>query len=84
MGVEIASEGKMRIETKHYTSEDNLKAEYIPFTFPLKEDNTVEIRHRPMAYIVNLWAKIEELLNENDNESTGYITITCFFMRFIT
>ncbi len=68
MGVEIASEGKMRKEAKLYTSEDNLKAEYTPFTFPLKDSN---IHHKPMVYVLNLWAKIEELLNENDNESVG-------------
>ncbi len=55
MGVEIASEAKMRKEAKLYTSEDNLKAEYAPFTFPLKDSNTGTIDHKPMAYVVNLY-----------------------------
>ncbi len=61
----------MRKEAKLYTSEDNLKAEYTPFSFLLKESNTIEIHNKPMVYVLNLWAKIEELLNENDNESAG-------------
>lgn len=71
MGVEIASEAKMRKEAKLYTSEENLQADYVPFTFPLKDNNTIEIHNEPMVYVGNLWAKIVELLNENDNEITG-------------
>lgn len=71
MGIEIASEAKMRKEAKFYTSEDNLKAEHVPFTFLQKDSNTIEIHHTPMVYVVNLWAKIEELLNETDNDYTG-------------
>lgn len=47
--------GRDRKEAKLYTSEDNLKAEYAPFTFPLKDSNTGTIDHKPMAYVVNLY-----------------------------
>lgn len=70
----IASEGKMRAEARQYISGDNLRTELTPFTFSLREknSNTIEIRNVPMAYVVDLWRKIEDMLISNDNESTGY------------
>ena len=41
---------------------DNLKAEAVPLSFRLK-DGGEEIRPAPMAYIPNLWQKIEDMLN---------------------
>ncbi len=72
MGVEISSEAKMRKEAKLYTSDSNLKVEYTPLTFLTRDGtNSIEVHNAPMAYVINLWAKIQELLEENDNENTG-------------
>ncbi len=69
----MACESKMRAEAKVFTSSDNLKTEYTPFTFALKDgQRTIEIRNVPMAYILDLWKKISEMLDMNDNETTGY------------
>lgn len=68
----MASESKMRAEAKMFTSDDNFRTEYTPFTFALKDgNNSIEIRNVPMAYIVDLWNKISDMLNMNDNEATG-------------
>ncbi len=69
----------MRAEAKQYISGDNLRTELTPFTFSLKGQNvnTIEVRNVPMAYVVDLWKKIEEMLISNDNESTGYIIFMC-------
>ncbi len=67
----IASEGKMRAEAKQYISGDNLRTELTPFTF-LTKDKHLEVRNVPMAFLVDLWRKIEDMLIFNDNESTGY------------
>lgn len=68
----MACESKMRAQASVFTSGENLKTEYTPFTFALKDGNsTVEIRNVRMAYIIDLWAKISEVLNMNDNEATG-------------
>ena len=53
----IASEGKMRAEAKEYISGDNLRAELTPFTF--SKDKHLEVRNVPIAYLVELWKKIE-------------------------
>ncbi len=69
----IASEGKMRAEAKEYISDDNLRTELTPFTF--SKDKQLEIRNvpRPMAYLVELRRKSEDMLILSDNENTGYI-----------
>ena len=64
----------MRAKARQLISVENLKAEYTPFTFPLKDGHsTTEIRNVPMAYIVDLWTKIEDMLTLNDNSTTGYV-----------
>ncbi len=70
-GVEIASEKKMRAESEQYIGE-NLCTELTPFTFPVHDGhNTIEIRNVPMAYVKDLWQKIEDMLSMNDNDITG-------------
>ena len=58
------------------TSEDilgeNLEALTAPLTFRL-QDGGEEIHPAPMAFVPNLWVKIEELLNHNDDREQGYI-----------
>jgi hypothetical protein len=44
---------------------DNLEAEAVPFTFPLKSWGE-EVRAAPMAYVPNLVAKVFELLESNE------------------
>ena len=57
-----------------FTSGENLKAEYTPFTFPLKDGhNTTDIRNVPMVFIVDMWAKIEDMLTLKNNSTTGYV-----------
>ncbi len=69
----MACESKMRAEASAFTSSDNLKTEYTPFTFAIKDGNsTIEIRNVPMAYVIDLWRKISEVLDMNDDEATGY------------
>ena len=71
-GVAIAGEKKMRAVSNQIVGE-NLKAEAVPLSFRLK-DGGEEIRPAPMAYIPNLWQKIEDMLNESDNNITEYVT----------
>ena len=59
---------KMRAEAKEYISGDNLRTELTPFTF--SKDKQLEIRYVPMAYLVELWRKIEDMLILSDK---GYI-----------
>ncbi len=38
--------------------------ELTPFTFPVHDGhNTIEIRNVPMAYVKDLWQKIEDMLS---------------------
>ncbi len=66
--VKLASEKKMRAEANSLASVDNLKSQLVPFTFPLKDGrHTVEIKNVPMCYTPNLWEKVENMLNCNDD-----------------
>ena len=66
--VKIASEKKMRAEGNSLAGVDNLKSELVPFTFPLRDGrHTVEIKNVPMCYTPNLWEKVENMLNFNDD-----------------
>ncbi len=68
----IASEKRMR-EQANYTSGDNLHTELTPFIFKLRDNHgTTELHNVPMAYVVDLWRKVEDMLILNDNDSTGY------------
>ena len=65
--VKLASEKDMRAESSALVGQ-NLKATLTPFTFPLKDSrHTVEIRNVPMSYTPDLWQKIEDMLNANDD-----------------
>ena len=70
-GIAIAGEKKMRAISAQVVGE-NLMAEAVPLTFHLK-DGGEEILSAPMAYIPNLWKKVEDMLNESDNSITGYV-----------
>ena len=50
----------MRKEAKQFTG-DNLMA---PFSFKHKDDGEF-IKKAPMAYVPNLWDKVETLLDQN-------------------
>ncbi len=71
--VKLASEKKMRAEANSLAGVENLKCEYIPFTFPLKDGrHTVDIKNVPMCYTPNLWEKIESMLCFNDDAERRY------------
>ena len=68
----IASEKKMRQEAAHLLGPgDNHRTEWTPFSFPMKDSSGEEIKNAPMSYILDLWEKIEEMLNANDDEDKG-------------
>ncbi len=49
--VKIASEKKMRAEADSLAGVENLRAELVPFTFPLRDRrHTVEIKNVPMCF----------------------------------
>ena len=73
-GVGIASEKRMRKEAAALVG-DNLAAELVPFSFPHKDGGEV-IHNAPYAYIPNLWEKIEDLLEQNSDDSRGYVPLT--------
>ena len=61
----------MRAETRQYIGE-NLKAELAPFSFSLKDGhNSVEIRSKAICFAPDLWSKIQEMFDLNDNNQTG-------------
>ena len=60
----------MRSEAKELIG-DNICAEMVPFSFNHK-DGGEEIRPAPMAYIPNLWEKIEDLLEQNNDNNKKY------------
>ena len=65
--VKLASEKEMRAQSTALIG-DNLKSKLAPFTFPLKDGrHTVEIRNVPMAFTPNLWKKVEDMLDANDD-----------------
>jgi len=35
----------------------------------------MEIRNEAMAYVIDLWKKIVDMLEMNDNEATGFVAI---------
>ncbi len=65
----IASEKRMRDEAANYTSGDNLHTELTPFILKLRDNHGTTV---PMACVVDLWRKVEDMLILNDNDSTGY------------
>ena len=71
--VEIGSEPKMRKEATALLGND-LIAESVPFSFPQK-DGGEEIKPAALVYVPNLWRKIEDLLEQNEDRERGYIHI---------
>ena len=65
-GVSIAPEGKMRNEAKELI-DDDICSEMVPFSFSHK-DGGEEIKPAAMAYIPNLWKKIEDVLERNNDD----------------
>ena len=68
--VEIGSEPKMRKEATALLG-DNLVAELVPLSFPHK-DGGEEIKPAALVYAPNLWQKIEDLIEQNDDKERGY------------
>ena len=69
-GISIAPEGKMRSEANELVG-DNICAEMVPFSFSHK-DGGEEIKPAAMAYIPNLWERIKDLLEQNNDNSKKY------------
>ena len=49
---------------------DDVMSELVPFSFSHKDGGEV-IKAAAMAYIPNLWAKIQDLLEANDDSNRG-------------
>lgn len=69
-GLDIASEKKMRKEAKQLVG-DNLRSEMVPFTFKHRDGGEI-IKEAAMAYVPNLWLKIEDLLNQSSDKTKRY------------
>lgn len=65
----------MRQEAKELVGED-VCSELVPFSFNHKDGGEV-IKPAAMAYISNLWEKIQGLLEANDDHSKGYSSVIC-------
>ena len=69
-GISIAAEGKMRQEARELVG-DEVHSELVPFSFSHKDGGEV-IKSAAMAYITDVWGKIQDLLEKNDENHTGY------------
>ena len=66
-GITLASERRMRKEASDLVG-DNLEAELAdPMSFTHKDGGEV-IRNAPLAYVPNLWEKIQDLLEQNSDD----------------
>ncbi len=62
----IASENVMRKRAKEVIG-DGAMVDKVALTFPLKDDKGgEEVLMKPFGYILDLWKKVEELLEENE------------------
>ena len=68
-GITLASERRMRKEASDLVG-DNLEAELAPMSFTHKDGGEV-IRDAPLAYVPNLWEKIQDLLEQNSDNKRG-------------
>ena len=73
-GISIAAEGKMRQEARELVG-DEVSAELVQFSFSHKDGGEV-IKPAAMAYIPNVWEKIKDLLEKNDDKHKGYNNTT--------
>jgi hypothetical protein len=65
-GVSIPSELKMRKRAGEMIGEVPVVVEKVALTFQLKDGKgSVEVRQRPFGYIPDLWAKLVQLLEQN-------------------
>ena len=65
----MASERSMRKMGNELIG-NNIKAEVIPSSFEHKDGGEV-IKETPVVYVPHLWKRIEDALDENDNDITG-------------
>jgi hypothetical protein len=67
VGNSLSSEKKQRKAAKFLLG-DNLEAEAVPLTFPLKRGDSggEEIRVTPYCYIPDIQAKVISMLDENE------------------
>ena len=70
-GISIASERKMSNEAKELVADNILCAEMVPFSFSHK-DGGEEIKPAAMAYIPDLWDKITDMLERNNDDKKKY------------
>ena len=68
-GISIAAEGKMRQKAKEIVGDD-VCSESVPFSFPHKDGGEI-IKLAAMAYVSNLWQKIQGLLESNHDNNKG-------------
>ena len=61
----IASEKTMRVWTKEIVG-DEVHAERVPLTFKPKDGTGEEVKLTPFGYVIDLWAKIVKILDENE------------------
>ena len=66
-GIDMASEKRMRKEATELIG-DNLETELAPMSFSHKERGEV-IKDAPIAYVPCRWEKMEELLDQNSDDS---------------
>ena len=70
-GVSIAAEKKMRQEAADLIGDD-IKAEMVPFSFTHKDGGDL-VKPAPMAYIPDIWQKVQDLLDQNSDHNKGYL-----------
>lgn len=70
MGISIGSEKKQRVVVRCLLG-DNLEAEAVPLTFPLKKRGGEEVRATPFCYVPNLVEKVITLTEEKEKQVEG-------------
>ena len=66
----------MRREARELVG-DEVCAELVPFSFSHKDGGEV-IKPAAMAYIPDVWAKIQDLLENNDDNHKGYYNMSLY------
>jgi len=71
----MASEGLLRKRAKEVIG-DGVVVEKVALTFPLKDGKRgEEVKVKPFGYIPDLWAKIEELLEQKERYTYKFESI---------